>query len=117
MQLEFRMAKSSLPEYILEKLYKRISRLKTECIGLKRCTHNFFSELSQNLREKYQKTNENGFEENKIRYHHNFKFFSQVSDQIDDLNSAIRYTKKRLSSTTVSTVTTNITVQSRIIVY
>jgi len=96
-QLEFRMAKSNLPEYLLEKLYKRISRLKTECIGLKRCTQSFFSELSQNLREKYQKTNENGFEETKIRYYHKFKFFSQVSDQIDDLKSAIRYTKRRLS--------------------
>jgi predicted DnaQ family exonuclease/DinG family helicase len=96
-QLEFRMSKSNLPEYLLEKLYKKISRLKTECIGLKRCTNSFFSELSQNLREKYQKTNENGFEETKIRYHQNFKFYSQVSDQIDDLKSAMRYTKKRLA--------------------
>ncbi len=96
-QLEFRMSKAHLPEHLSDKLYKRISRLKTECIGLKRCTKSFFSELSQNLRNKYQKTNENGFEETKIRYHQKFKFFSEVSDQIDELKSAIRNIKKRLS--------------------
>jgi predicted DnaQ family exonuclease/DinG family helicase len=96
-QLEFRMSKAHFPEYLSDKLYKRISRLKTECIGLKRCTKSFFSELSQNLRNKYQKTNENGFEETKIRYHQKFKFFSEISDQIDELKSALRNTKKRLS--------------------
>ncbi len=95
-QLEFRMSKAHLPEHLSDKLYKRISRLKTECIGLKRCTKSFFSELSQNLRNKYQKTNENGFEETKIRYHQKFKFFSEVSDQIDELKSALCNTKKRL---------------------
>lgn len=95
-QLEFRMSKAHLPEHLSDKLYKRISRLKTECIGLKRCTKSFFSDLSQNLRNKYQKTNENGFEETKIRYHQKFKFFSEVSDQIDELKSALCNTKKRL---------------------
>jgi len=97
MQLEFRMSKANLPEYLSDKLYKRISRLKTECIGLKRSTNAFFTELSQNLRSKYQKQNENGFGETKIRYHQKFKFFTEVSDQTDELKSAIRNTKKRLS--------------------
>jgi Rad3-related DNA helicase len=96
-QLEFRMSKSHLPEYLSDKLFKRISRLKTECIGFKQSTNSFFSELSQNLRTRYQKTNENGFEETKIRYHQSFKFFSQVSDQVDELRSAMRKTKGCLS--------------------
>jgi predicted DnaQ family exonuclease/DinG family helicase len=96
-QLEYRMSKSSLPEYLQEKLYKRISRLKTECIGLKQYTSNFFSELSQHLRIRYQKTGENGFEETKIRYHQKFKYFTEVSIQIEDLRTALRSTKRRLS--------------------
>lgn len=96
-QLEYRMAKSSLPEYLNEKLFKRISRLKTECINLKRCTNNFFNELSQNLRSRFQKTNDNGFEETKIRYHQKFKFFSEVSIHIDELRSSLHKTKRHLS--------------------
>ena len=96
-QLEYRMTKSNLPEFLLEKLYKRISRLKTECIGLKQCTNRFFSELSQNLRDRYQKTNDNGFEETKIRYHQKFKYFTEVSIQIDELKIALRNTKRNLS--------------------
>jgi predicted DnaQ family exonuclease/DinG family helicase len=96
-QLEYRMSKSNLPEYLSDKLYKRISRLKTECIRIKQSTNSFFSELSQNIRAKFQKVNENGFEETKIRYYQNFKLFSHVSIQIDDLKSAIRSTKIRLS--------------------
>jgi predicted DnaQ family exonuclease/DinG family helicase len=96
-QLEYRMTKANLPEYIQDKLYKRISRLKTECIGLKQCTSSFFSGLSQNIRSHYQKSNDNGFEETKIRYHQKFKFFSEVSIQIDELRVALRNTKRRLS--------------------
>ncbi len=96
-QLEYRMTKSSLPEYLQDKLYKRISRLKTECNGLKLCTNSFFTELSQNLRNRYQKTGENGFEETKIRYHQKFKYFSEVSTQIDEIKTALRSTKRRLS--------------------
>jgi predicted DnaQ family exonuclease/DinG family helicase len=96
-QLEYRMSKSSLPEYLQDKLYKRISRLKTECNGLKQCANSFFSDLSQILRNRYQKTGENGFEETKIRYHQKFKYFTEVSIQIEELKKALRTTKTRLS--------------------
>ena len=96
-QLEYRMSKSSLPAYVSEKLYKRISRLKTSCNNIKQSTHSFFKELSQIIRHKHQKVNENGFEETKIRYFQKFKFFSQVSDQIEELKAAIYRTKKHLA--------------------
>ena len=96
-QLEYRMSKSRMPEYLQESLYQKISRLKTECNRLKRSTRAFFDSLNKELRAKYQKPNGNGFEETKIRYYQNFRFFTDLSAQIDDLKASLVAIQRRLS--------------------
>lgn len=96
-QFEYRLSQTNLPEHLSEMLYKRITRLKTDCINLKRCSGTFFKELSGNLRQKHQKTDGNGYEETKIRYHQQFKFFTESWDRIEELKSALLGTKRRLS--------------------
>ncbi len=96
-QLEFRMSQTHLPDHIASPLFKGISRLKTECIGLKRTTRSFFNELSQALRLKHAKSGENGNDEKKIRYHKNFRPFNDLSNLIDELKISLQNTRKRLS--------------------
>ncbi len=96
-QLEFRMSQTHLPDHISSQLFKRISRLKTECIGLKRATRAFFNELSQALRQKYTNSGENGNDEKKIRYHKNFRQVKDLGDLIEELKSFLQSVKRRLS--------------------
>ena len=96
-QLEYRLSQAHLPDFLSENIYKRISRLKTECISFKRCTRSFFNALNQNLRDKYQKSGGNGYEETKIRFHKNFRFFSELWNEIEALNATLISMKKRLS--------------------
>ncbi len=96
-QLEFRMSQTHLPDHISSQLFKRISRLKTECIGLKRATRAFFNELSQALRQKYTNSGENGNDEKKIRYHKNFRQFKDLGDLIEELKAFLQSVKRRLS--------------------
>jgi Rad3-related DNA helicase len=96
-QLEYRLSKAFEQNTNIERLQKQINRLKTESLGLKRIAHNFFSELNSRLRKKYQKQTQNGFEETKIRYFKNFRFFNELFDMIEELKSSILSCKKRLS--------------------
>jgi len=96
-QLEYRLSQVKLPDHLMDRLFKRISRLKTECNALKNRSRTFFNTLSQNLRQKGNKGNQNGSEEVKIRYHQNFRHFSEIFEMIDELKSALLSTRRRLS--------------------
>ena len=96
-QLEYRLSQSSSQNTVAERMIKQISRLKTEAIYFKRSTQNFFAELNSKLRHKYQKPSPNGYEETKIRYYKNFRFFSELFEMIEDLNYSLSNCKKRLS--------------------
>ena len=67
-QLEYRLSQTRLPGAMLDRLNKQISRVKVESLGFRNMTDQFFSALNHSLREKFQKQNQNGFEETKIRY-------------------------------------------------
>ena len=97
-QLEYRLSQTRLPGAMLDRLNKQISRVKVESLGFKNMTDQFFSALNQSLREKFQKQNQNGFEETKIRYHKKFRHFTELSDVIDDLKRNITTLRKSVSS-------------------
>jgi DNA polymerase III epsilon subunit family exonuclease len=103
-QMEYRFAQSKIAGTIQDRMHNNLSRLKTECNHLKSITNQFFSELNQNLRKKYQKTNQNKQqasgstgEETKIRYQKNFHYFKQLFDLIDELKISLINNKKRLA--------------------
>jgi len=96
-QLEFRMSQTHLPDHISNPLFKRISRLKTECIGLKRTTRAFFNELSLALRQKHTNSGQNGNDEKKIRYHKDYRHFRDLENLIEELKTSLQSTKRRLS--------------------
>jgi Rad3-related DNA helicase len=97
-QLEYRLSQSRLPESMQDRLTKQISRVKTESISFKRITDQFFTELNKRLREKFQKQNQNGFEESKIRYHQNYRFFTELHEIIEDEKRDMRHLKKSVST-------------------
>ena len=93
-QLEYRLSKSSVPGAIQTSLINQCNRLKSECIALKQVADQFFSQLNTNLREKYQTGQQ---EETKIRYHKNFRYFSELQLLIEEIETVIGKCKKRLS--------------------
>jgi predicted DnaQ family exonuclease/DinG family helicase len=103
-QLEYRFSQPRLPDPVQQQMHNSLSRLKTECNHLKMISHQFFSELHQSLRNKYNKNNQsdNQFasstgEEIKIRYQKNFNYFKQLFDLIEELKESLMNCKKRLA--------------------
>ncbi len=96
-QLEYRISQIRLPDSLFDRMTKQISRLKTESLSFKHIANQFFSALNQNLREKYQGQNQNGFEETKIRYHKKFRFFTELAETIDDLQRNLATLRKAVS--------------------
>ena len=96
-QLEYRLAQGRMSETITGRLQKQIDRLKSDCTLLKRVTNDFFNELSNRLRSKFQDQNKNGFEETKIRYHQNFKHFGELFEQINEVKNSLRQCKQKIS--------------------
>jgi len=96
-QLEYRLAQSKLDQSVSSILHKRIFRLQTESIGLKRIVQQFFAELNSDLKEKQQKKSENGFSETKIRYFKNFKHFRDLAEIIEELKSTLKSCSRKLS--------------------
>jgi len=97
-QLEYRLNLARLPASLLDRMTRQINRVKTESIGFKRNSEQFFSSLNQSLREKSQKQNQNGSEETKIRYHRKFRHFTELFEIIDDLKRNISTLKKSVSN-------------------
>ncbi len=97
-QLEYRLSQARISESITGRLRQQIDRLKTECNILKKSTNDFFTQLNHNLRSKFQHQNNNGFEETKIRYHKNFKYFTELFDQINDLKNSLRRCRQNLAT-------------------
>jgi predicted DnaQ family exonuclease/DinG family helicase len=93
-QLEYRLSKSTAAGPFQTALNNHSNRLKSECISLKQLVYQFFSQLNTKLREKYQNAQQ---EETKIRYHQNFRFFSELQLMIADIEDNLRNCKKRLS--------------------
>ena len=98
MQLEYRLSQARFSESISGRIQKQIDRLKNDCTILKKTTNEFFTQLSNRLRSKNQGQSNNGFEETKIRYHKNFRYFSELFDQISDLKTSLRQSKQNLST-------------------
>jgi predicted DnaQ family exonuclease/DinG family helicase len=93
-QLEYRLNQAKL-NGPADRLNRQISRLKTTCSSMKASTQFFFSELNQKLREKFKKE-QNGYEESKIRYHHQFRHFKELSARIDDLKTDLTNCRRGL---------------------
>jgi len=98
-QLEYRLAQARLSESISGRLRKQIDRLKNDCVVLKRTSNEFFTQLNSRLRSKFKQQNGNGFEETKIRYHKNFRYFTELFDQINELKNSLRHCKNTLTAT------------------
>jgi Rad3-related DNA helicase len=97
-QLEYRLAQSRMSETIAGRIQKQIDRLKNDCTILKRTTNEFFTQLNSRLRGKFQGQEKNGFEETKIRYHKNFRYFAELHDQIKELQLGLRQSRKNLTT-------------------
>jgi predicted DnaQ family exonuclease/DinG family helicase len=96
-QLEYRLSQANLNTTNIERIQKQIGRLQSESNLLKHTTHQFFSTLNLKLRDKYQNQRQGEFEETKIRYFKNFRFFNELYQTIEDLKSAIINCRRRLS--------------------
>jgi predicted DnaQ family exonuclease/DinG family helicase len=94
-QLEYRLNQTK-PDKPAERINRQISRLKSGCGSLKASTQFFFSDLNLKLREKFRK-DQNGYEETKIRYHQNFRYFKELLPRINDLRSDLANCKKGLA--------------------
>jgi ATP-dependent DNA helicase DinG len=88
-QLDFRLSKAALDEKTQGVLYREINYLKHSSINLKEKVQIFYNELSRQLREKYANSAA-GKEDNRVRYFKNFKYFTQLSLQIEDLKKALQ---------------------------
>ena len=87
-QLDFRLSKASPDEKTQGILFKQISYLKHSSINLKEKVQIYYNELSRQLREKYANS-ASGVEDNRIRYFKNFKYFNQLSLQIEELKQSL----------------------------
>lgn len=96
-QLEFRLAKSKIDPHTAGILNKRMLRLQTESIGLKRVVQEFFNQLHNNLKQISQKKSENGYTETRIRYFNNFKHFRELHELIEEVKFSLRGCAKKLS--------------------
>jgi len=96
-QLEYRLSQSKIEQALSSMIHKKISRLQTESIGLKRTVQEFFAQLNSSLKEKYQKKTEDEYAETRIRYFQNFKYFRDITEIIDELKSSLKSCSKSLS--------------------
>ena len=87
-QMDFRLSKAGLDEKTQSVVYKPLNYLKHSSLNLKEKVQIFYNELSRQLREKYANA-AGGAEDNRVRYFKNFKYFNQLSLQIDDLKQSL----------------------------
>jgi len=87
-QLEFRLDRGSLDPHELKSLMETMNFLKRQNLLLKEKVQIFYNEFSRLLRSKqntYSAGNSPSNEDNRIRYFKNFKYFNQLSAQIEEL--------------------------------
>jgi predicted DnaQ family exonuclease/DinG family helicase len=96
-QLEFRLTQGNQNREDAERLLKHVNRLKTACLEFKRVTNQFFTELNHNLRDRYQNKSKGEFDETKIRYFKNFRYFNDLFDLTEDLKTCIINCKNHIA--------------------
>lgn len=88
-QLDFRLSKGQADDKTRNAIFKESKQLKHSSLHLKEKTLIFYNELNRILRDKYISGNSSGYEENRIRYFKNFKYFKTLSFQIDELQKSL----------------------------
>ncbi len=97
-QLDYRMSRGSVEDKTAGELFRVSKRLKGASLNLKEKVHIFYNEFSRVLRERYFKTDANQYEENRIRYFKNYRYFRQLANEIGDIHNALQKTIKELET-------------------
>lgn len=84
-QLEYRLSRGQLSEDTTREMTNATAQLKRQNLILKEKVTIFYNEFSRMLRSKYITGPAANGDENRIRYFKNFKYFTQLLQQIDDV--------------------------------
>ncbi|MBD3224635.1 MAG: DEAD/DEAH box helicase [Caldithrix sp.] len=88
-QLDYRLSRGNIGEEDSGAIFKKSKHLKRSSLMLKEKVLIFYNELSRVLKERYFKGDAQSFEENRVRYYKNFRYFKQLSFEIEDINKAM----------------------------
>ncbi len=94
-QLDFRISKGVMDESERGEVIRFSQKVKRNSILLKEKTQIYYNELSRRLRDRYFNAG-NGNDETSIRYFKNFKYFKDLSLEIEDLSGALQQVIRNL---------------------
>jgi predicted DnaQ family exonuclease/DinG family helicase len=89
-QLDFRLSKGAVDPKIQDVILRQMDKLKRNSLSLKEKVLIFYNDFSRQLRERYIQNNNQSNEDNRIRYYKNFKYFTQLSTQTDDIKKSLQ---------------------------
>ena len=88
-QLEFRLSKGRADEPTTKGILGQSRKVKDLSLQLKEHTLIFYNEFSRLIRQRYLDANKTNGDDNRVRYFKNFKYFKDLSFQIENLQKTL----------------------------
>ncbi len=88
-QLEFRLSKGRADEQTTKGILSQSRKIKDLSLQLKERTLIFYNEFSRLIRQRYLMNGKPANDENRVRYFKNFKYFKDLSLQIEDMQKIL----------------------------
>ncbi|HGY56639.1 MAG TPA: DEAD/DEAH box helicase [Caldithrix abyssi] len=88
-QLEFRLSKGRADEPTTKGILSQSRKIKDLSLQLKEHTLIFYNEFSRLIRQRYLSANKTNGDDNRVRYFKNFKYFKDLSLQIETLQKTL----------------------------
>ncbi len=96
-QLELRLSRGRLGEEEQKTITRQIHFTKRSSQQIKESVQIFYNELSRQLRARYMPRGADSSEENRVRYFKGFKYFKNLFDEIEKIQSSLEGIIKNLS--------------------
>ncbi len=93
LQLEYRLSRGNVDQDVQNQLHRHTGKLKRSSTRLKQSVLQFYNEFAQAIRAKYQA----GQDDNRIRYYQNFRYFRDLTEQIDEIKQSMSGLSRNLS--------------------